>query len=372
MSARPTAFYAPARAANRDNAWCDRNGFSVPAHYGDVESEAMAARMSVIVADISWRTRVRMSGARAEECVSRLATRDARRLSPGNGFKALWLNDTGALRGAGLFARLAANEFEIVSAASDHAWFGSAARLFGVEARDVTTRDGGLALIGPCALHVLAEAGIDNDLDLLSIERRNWQGTELALSRFGEHGGYEVWCPHRDAAFLWDRLAEAGRPYGLVHAGALAMDVLDVEAGVPRPWRDYVPARGLDATSPLPRTLGMEGLIDTAHFSFNGYRSWSETAPAERTIAGILFDGDDPSSFARIRRDNETIGTTLFSAYSPALRRAIALAQIDVESAASGLEVSVEEPERLGHSGRTVSAWICDLPFMPTPDPIPR
>lgn len=371
MTVRPTPFHARTRTANRENAWCERNGFTVPAHFGDVHGEALAARMSVVLSDISWRARVRLTGARAQDCISRLATRDAARLGAGNAFKALWLNDAGALRGAGLFARLRESEFEICSAASDLAWFRSAANLFAVEVRDATSREAGLALIGPCALHVLAAAGIDNDLELLSIERRNWQGMQITLSRFGEHGGYEIWCPAGDAAFLWDRLAEAGRNYGLVHAGAVAMDVLDLEAGVPRPWRDYVPARGLDATTPLPRTLGMEPLIDTAHFTFNGFRGWKGSAPAARTLAGILVDGERPANFAAIVRDGETVGTTLSSFYSPALQRAIALAEIDVECAGAGLEVALEEPLALGRPGTaSTTAWICDLPFLPTPDPI--
>jgi glycine cleavage system aminomethyltransferase T len=58
-------------------------------------SEALAARLRVAIADISWRRRIMLEGARAVEFLSKLVTRDAAKLSPGTSLKALWLSDGG-------------------------------------------------------------------------------------------------------------------------------------------------------------------------------------------------------------------------------------------------------------------------------------
>src|SRR5215472_3074348 len=168
MSVAATPFHLRAAECNRDNAWCERNRFTVAAHFGDAEDEAMSARMSAIVTDISWRSRIRLSGAHALECASRLVTRDPSKLGIGQGFKALWLNDAGAVRGAGVVVRRGVWEFELISAADDLDWVVSAANLFGVSATDVTRNGGGIAIIGPQAGRVLAAAGLRVTLDPLS------------------------------------------------------------------------------------------------------------------------------------------------------------------------------------------------------------
>ena len=53
----------------------------------------------------------------------------------------------------------------------------------------------------------------------------------------------------------------AGAAYGIVPAGVAAMDVLDLEAGVPRPELDYKPARAASDAEPMPAALGLE-LLD--------------------------------------------------------------------------------------------------------------
>ena len=50
----------------------------------------------------------------------------------------------------------------------------------------------------------------------------------------------------------------AGEPFGIEPLGLAAADVLDLEAGIARPGRDYDPAQSGDAATPTPRALGLE------------------------------------------------------------------------------------------------------------------
>ena len=67
-----------------------------------------------------------------------------------------------------------------------------------------------------------------------------------------------------------------------------------------------------------------------------------------------------------------TVGHTLGSACSPALRRAIALAQVDDAMAKSGTALSLTLPPSLeAPELRLVGASIVDLPFLAAPESLP-
>ncbi len=117
MNLRATPFHARAAETNRGNDWRTRNGFTLARIYSDAADEALAARSRASLADISWRWRVMLEGARAGEFLSHLATRDASTLEPGRALKALWLSDGGGVRGAGAIARYGKESFLLVSAA---------------------------------------------------------------------------------------------------------------------------------------------------------------------------------------------------------------------------------------------------------------
>lgn len=371
MSPRPTPFHARTAALNRDNAWIARNGFSLPAYFREPSDEAVAARFSAVIGDISWRSHYRIEGARASECVRRLATRDATTLEISAGLKALWLNDAGAVRGAGVFARIAKDEFKIVSAADDSDWIAAAASLFGVNLGDCSGEEAGLALIGPQSLRVLRDAGLEVELASLTFARVGWRGVEITVSRFGEHGGFEVWCRRDDALVTWDRLLKAGESSALKPAGALALDTLDVEAGVARPWRDYVPARDSFTRMPTPKSLSLEKLVEPAHNEFNGYGAWRAASPSRRIICGVEIDGEDPVPFTPLYADGLAVGLTLTSCHSPSLRRAIALAEIDDSAASPGRQLAVAAPLTLWQrTSSMLIARVVGLPFLPSPDPI--
>jgi aminomethyltransferase len=350
---RATPFHARAAEANKLNAWENRNDFTLAS--GD-PSEALAARFGAIMADVSWYWRAAISGARASEFVSRLITRDATRLRPGEALKALWLNDAGGVRGSGTMARLGPQSFVLVSVVEDFGWVADAAALYGVAVRDVTGEEGVLALLGPTAGKVLAAAGLKADLRLQSLRKYFWRGLDVTLSRLGE--GYELWCAPDDALIVWDRIAKAGRPFALCPAGQRALDIIDLESGIVQPGRDFAPARDGFAPEPSPQSIGLGGLVDRDHV-FNGRAGATGAAGPEKALTGILFDSDTPAPQTVLMRGGVAAGRTLGSLVSPALRRAVALAVVDAGTPGTALTAG-------GVACRT-----CALPFLPTPAPLP-
>jgi aminomethyltransferase len=367
---RATPFHARTAEANRANLWTARNGFTLAAQLSDATQEATAARFGVVIADISWRWRVVLDGARTRELVQRLFTRDAAALAPGQALKTLWLGDGGGVRGAGVVARHGRQAFQLTAAADDTAWIAAAASLFGIALRDITEEEGGLALIGPHAARLVTALGIDAGLEPLAFRAVAWRGLDVTLSRFGEHGGYELWCKADDAPLVWDRVAQAGEAFALLPAGLDAMDTLDLEAGVPRPGRDYDGATTADAAEPLSGALRLASLIDADHLAFNG-RAAAAAAKPRHKLVGVTLDSAIPAPFTLLLANGIVVGRTLSSRYSPTLRRAIALAQIDEAHAAPGTMLTLTLPASRDLPPTVAAACVTDLPFLPPPDPIP-
>lgn len=362
-------FHIRAAELNRDNSWTPRNGYTLSLAYDDAGDEALAARQRVVMADISWRWRLSIEGARAGDFLSRLLTRDPTKLEPGNALKALWLGDKGGVRGACALARFGRESFQLVSAAEDAAWIASAASAFDLKP-EVVADEGGLALIGPQARAVLVAAGLEAELEPLAFRKLFWRGLDVTLSRWGEHGGYELWCKADDGIVVWDRLMRAGAAFGLQPAGLAAMDLLDIEAGVARPGRDYAPAREAFVPAPTPLALGLERLVDDTQKGFNGREAWMRARLIEkRRLVGIAFDGDMPAPFTPLMQGNKIVGHTLTSAWSPALRHAIALAQVDVAMVPAGTKLSLTlPPTRDVPELRTADVRVSELPFLKAPE----
>ncbi|MBV8799479.1 MAG: aminomethyltransferase family protein [Alphaproteobacteria bacterium] len=365
-----TPFHLRAAQANRDNVWTSRNGFTLAMHYTGSAEEALAARARVIIADLSWRWRVAVAGRRSAEMLARILTRNPAKLGLGEAFKAAWLNEGGAVRGTGVVARAGADIFVVASAAPDPVSFRIAAAEFNVRIHELT--GGGLAIVGPYARYLLNRAGLNSALELLQVQRVHWNGIDVTLSRWGEHGGYELWCKSSDALVVWDRLVQAGEPFGVTLAGLGAMDVLDIEAGVARPERDYDPARIDSGEKPSPQSLGLERLIDIEHRDFKGRARWLALRQTDQCVlAGVELDGDEAATNTPLMRGNRCVGHTIASCYSPALRRAIALAQVETAFSAPGMKVTLTlGPTRDERRFRCVDAHMVSLPFLAAPTPI--
>lgn len=359
---RATPFHARTAVLNRGNNWLNRNGWTLAAGYGDANAEALAARMSAVMADITWRWRTQIEGARAAEFLSQLVTKDASRLSPGQSLKVLWLTDGGGVRGAGAIARFGQNDFLLAASAPDFDWVAHAAARFGVNVRDVSENECGLALIGPYAGEILKAAGLDAGLEPLAFRKLFWRGLDVTLSRWGEHGGFEIWCKADDAFLVWDRIVRAGEAFGLLPAGIEAMDILDLEKGIARPGRDYKPARDGFAAQPTPHSLALESLIDDEHKTFNGRAAYLAGREKEtKHLIGIESDSETPTTLGMLRYGEQNAGRILACGYSTALRRAIALAQVEAKFAKPGTVFLLVLPQ-----GNAVARAV-ELPFLETP-----
>ena len=328
-----TPFHACNLEHNEANQWVEKGAFTVPAHYGDAGGEALAARVSAILADISHREDVRVHGEGAVALLWAAFAQDVGALATGASLRVQWCADGGGLRGRGTLHRFGDTNFLLRSTDADVAWFAAAAPRFEAKLRLATAERGLLLIEGPFALPVLAAAGLEAAASLAVGHHAicPWQGLSVALFRRADGHAYQLSCASEDGNAAFDRLWKRAPLFGLRLAGSIALETLQLEQGIAAAGIDWQPARDGFAREPKPASF-----------------------------MGVVLDADEPAPFSPILHDGAEIGRTLRSAYSPALKRAIALAEVG--DATPGTKVSVRHAEH--GEKREIAARIVALPFL--------
>ncbi|WP_423917226.1 FAD-dependent oxidoreductase [Candidatus Poriferisodalis sp.] len=204
-----------------------------------VGAEVRGVRERVGVADLSAFAKFEVSGPDAAALLDRLS---ANRLPGRDGGIRLthMLTELGGIECEMTIARLAPDRFWLASAIMgeshdldwlrDHVEAGEQ-----VSVRDATDATAILGVTGPRARDVLApltDADLGNDaFSWLTAQQITVAGVPVIALRVSYVGelGWELHCPMGDLGRLYDAVAEAGSPHGLVHFGSYAMNVMRIE-----------------------------------------------------------------------------------------------------------------------------------------------
>ncbi|NRA08398.1 MAG: aminomethyl transferase family protein [Myxococcales bacterium] len=107
-----------------------------------------------------------------------------------------------------------------------------------VTLRDLSTDWGRLCVEGPSAVDVLARAGAEAVVELApgAWSRVRVGETELLLAAYGWSGepGFQLFAARGAVAALRQTLRQVGARYGLVEGDLAALEILRVEAGIPK------------------------------------------------------------------------------------------------------------------------------------------
>lgn len=347
----PTPFHARTAEHNLANAWLTRGAFTVPAHYGDPLQEALALRSMAALIDVSAQQDLRIEGAGAASLLSAACGPAVRGLRIGHSEDIYWCADGGGLRGFGMLSRMAEQDFLLRSADADIGWFAGAAPRFDARVRDATSERALLLLSGPYALAAMVAAR----LEILPLEANrhayfDWRGLAIRVFHRTRLGGFEVSVAPEDATLVFDRLYRAGRLVRLRLAGEEALQLLQLEAGLPLPYLDFTPARSSFARTPSPRALGFANPEE------------ADGGAAGPVLAGLELESDQPMSYVPVFSGVTEAGRSMRSLYSPSLKAAIALAVLSPMHAAVGTILTLRGADMMGP--REVSARVVPLPFL--------
>lgn len=328
------------------------------ADYGDSEAEYRAAREAAALHDASYRELLRITGEDRASFLHGMVTQDVKGLPVGTAAYTALITAKGAMVGD---ARLLKREPDLLL--DTEPGLGAKVLEFlekyliseDAELHEATAEWGLLRLLGPRTAEVLAGVlGTASFEPLAANASRtvSLAGAEVLLvgaPAFEKHG-VDVFVPRGALEAVWKALVQAGGAHGLKPLGFQALELLRVEAGVPRYGQDMV-----DTTIPLEANLthaisynkgcyiGQEVI---ARATFRGHMN--------RKLAGLLLGEVDAAPGTELRKGEKKVGWITSVVRSPAQGQRVALAYVHRDHLDPGTELTLAE-------GPTVK--VAALPF---------
>jgi aminomethyltransferase len=369
---RHTPFHDRVAAANETSLWSHWSGHLVVDKYQSSEKfEYVAIRNAVGMFDSSPLYKYRIVGPDAERFLAGVLARDIRTCRPGQAQYTIWCDDRGYVNEDGVVFRHAADDFLLTAAEPNLAYF---RRLIGherVEITEVTYDYATLAVQGPNSPAVLAPLAPEvQRLGYFDHTSAKLGDLPVTISRTGFTGdlGFEIFADAADAGQLWDTVAEAGRPYGMLPFGQTALLMARIEAGLLLVGVDFEPSRLAenDEHRSTPDELGLGWMLkdldgDRPFIGRDAIRRERRDGTSRWKMTGLLVDPYDydrkytaagmvpPKDHTPVHGDMmvydddvRRVGYATSFMYSPVLQRHVALARIRPELARSGTKVNLE------------------------------
>lgn len=322
-------------------------GWEMPLQYEGIVAEHMAVRERAGLFDVSHMGQLRVHGAAAIASAQRLLSNDLARIpAVGQAQYSLLLAPNGGIEDDLIAYRIAPEELLLVVNASNRDR--DAALLDGI-ATDESDGWAMLALQGPQALELLADAGVDvRGEQPFRFTSAAIAGAAVLVATTGYTGerGCELLVPADGAVALWQLLAADGR---VTPCGLGSRDTLRLEACYPLHGNDIGPDR-----DPIGAGLGFATPVGL-HDSIDRIR---EAGPAQRLVPVAVTGRGIPRSGMDVLHEGVVVGTVTSGTMSPVLRRGIALAWIDARHAVVGTGVDLDV------RGTRVAAEVVPRPFV--------
>lgn len=199
----------------------------------------------------------------------------------------------------------------------------------GVNVLDHHTQYAVLAVQGTRSDEVLDAIGLPSGHEYMSFVETEFENAGVVVCRTGYTGerGYELIAPNDVAGALWDRLLEAGAPYGMLPCGLGARDTLRTEMGYPLHGQDIT----VDVTANQAGLGWAVGWSKPAFWGREALAKEKESGPARRLRGllalerGIPRPGMIVSLVSDVPLCEITSGT-----FSPTLKKGIGLALVPV------------------------------------------
>jgi aminomethyltransferase len=362
--------------------------YTVGAYEMHHEHEYNAIRNAAALIDISPLYKYRVTGRDATKLVNRVIARDIHKVSVDQVIYCCWCDPEGKVIDDGTITRLGENEYRWTAADPSLRWFRQNALGLEVKIEDISEQVAALALQGPTSgklLHAVADAKVAS-LKYFRVTHGKIAGVAVDISRTGYTGdlGFEVWMPWKDAVRVWDKLMNEGEMFDIHPAGMIALDVARIEAGLILIEVDYTSSKKalIESQRYSPAEIGLGRLVDLTKENFVGREALEaeEKKGAARALVGLEINWNEvealydkmgmapqvPSVASRVavpvyRGEKQQVGKATSTAWSPTLKKMIALACVQREHAAVGNTLSMEMTvEAVRHR---VSAKVVAMPF---------
>jgi aminomethyltransferase len=387
-----TPFHSRTAALCVSQNWRTWSGYFVASSYDVMHDyEYHAIRNSAGLIDISPLYKYEVRGNDALRLVNRVITRDASRCAVGQALYGCLCENDGAVIQDGTVFRLAEDHFRFHLADPSFRWLKLNATGMNVSIEEVSGQIAALALQGPQSLTIL-ERVVDVDLAQLKFFRltsAKIDDVPVIVSRTGYTGdlGYELWFSAAHAERIWDRLIDRGKNFGIKPAGMLALDVARLEAGFILLEVDYIGAEKALISSQryAPFEIGLGWTVDLKKDPFVGQESLRELdrRGPSRQIVGLEINLSEYEGLYKqiglapqfplaawrggipVYKDGRQVGHATTGAWSPTLKKYIALATLEKAFTDIGTKLAMEVT--IEHARKTAGATVVKTPFFDPP-----
>jgi aminomethyltransferase len=341
----------------------DFSGWLMPESYGSALEEYACVRNGVGIVDLSHRGKLRLSGKEHVKFLQGMVTNDINKLEEGKGLYAAFLTPKGRMiSDTKLYCESESLLLELEPGLNEKVkdLLVKYRLSYKANIEDITESFCLVSIHGPNSRRLIQKTLNAEIPELIEyeflIKEINDSQTMIARANRTGQEGYDIFVPADGLRPLWKSLIENGKEFQIKAVGLDAMEILRIEAAVPR--------YGIDMDeNTIPLEAGLEHAINyekgcyvgqevVARIKWRGHVNWC--------LSGFEIEGDDlPVKGDKIREGQREIGYVTSSAFSPTLKKIIALGYIRREFIEPGTKVIVNT----GNENK--SAEVVKTPFYP-------
>jgi aminomethyltransferase len=341
----------------------DFGGWEMPVQYTGIVEEHLAVRKAAGVFDISHMGEVTVSGADAATFLNCVLTNDIRKLSPGLGQYTLMCNEHGGSIDDLYAYQLSEGVYFLVINASrigpDVAWLQARVAEFtgDLKLTDASHNYSAVAVQGPRVKDfinaVISGASVSarrvnavTDLKKNEIGGFHFEHGSLLVSRTGYTGedGFEIVGGDEAIQHAWNKILEAGAPFGIKPCGLGARDTLRTEVCYPLYGHELD-----EATTPIEAALGRFVSLDKGDFVGGPALAAQNATGVRKKLIALKMAGASapPRPEYPIYCGNIRIGAVTSGTPSPSLGVGVGMGYVLPEFTQPGRSIEIEIRGRL-------------------------
>ena len=329
----------------------DFAGWDMPVQYSSIIDEHKTVREAVGLFDVSHMGEVIVYGEDALPYLNKLVPQDVTKLVDSKAVYCQLTNKQGGIIDDLIIYKLEDKKYLIIANASrideDLNWMVRNKCGFDVSIVNESHNYSLLAVQGPKACELIKKLGVNELPPFFSIKRGELFNINLWISRTGYTGedGVEIMVRNEFSEYLWDKLLEAGKEFGIKPIGLGARDTLRLEAAL------HLYGNDLDEnTTPIEAGLAWSVCKNKTE-DYNGKAKIEEQLKngVEKKLIGLkMLDKSIARHGYDVFYNNEKIGVITSGGISPIRGDNIALAYIkNLDNLAVGSTIQVSIREKL-------------------------
>ncbi len=329
----------------------DFAGWHMPVQYASIIEEHKTVRENVGLFDVSHMGEVFVSGKDALDFLNKIVPQNISKLDYEKAVYCQLPNKKGGLIDDLIIYKLGILNYLIICNASrideDLNWMVRNSKGYDVKIDNQSHNYSLLAVQGPKADELMRKMGLSTHQESFTIKPAKIAGIKVLISRTGYTGedGYEVLVENRNSEYLWDKILEEGKEFGIKPIGLGARDTLRLEAAL------HLYGNDLDEnTTPIEAGLSWSVPKDKIE-DYNGKEviiNQINNGTDKKLIGLKMLDKSIARHEYEVYKNGEKIGVITSGGPSPVLGCNIALAYVkNDKEICTGSNVQVMIREKL-------------------------